>query len=361
MSKNAEVGQLFEVALTKLSAREIANRLYVRTGTVKRWIKQNEVPPFYKNDLRRMLGKPCDVGIYESDQFYTLPEAAKACLDALEQTLRKFNITTDGYTFVEPSAGCGNFYNQLPKHKRIGIEIDPQKSPLNSAFQDEIIKADFLKWKAPQGKYIVIGNPPFGRNGKTALDFVLRAFQFADFVGFILPPIFESTGKGSCRNRLVNLGYALLHTKQNADGMFVCPDGSKVDVKTIFQVWAKRAPQGYSMFQPKSCDNYVEIYNLYQSYKPSRPSSRVYLIGKCDVYIPRSFWKSAHAKASLSFKDIPYKDGYGLIVKKDKKRLINFIMQFDWGSVAHTSTNGSKSLRKDIIKEQLIKHGFVDK
>jgi len=361
MNEKAEAGHLFDVALTKLSAREIASGLCVCAGTVNRWIKQNEVPPFYKNDLRRILNKPCDVGVYDSDQFYTLPEAAKACLREMVQTLRKYNTAIDEYVFVEPSAGCGHFYDQLPKNKRVGIDIDPQKSPLDSVFQDEIIKADFLKWEAPKGKYIVIGNPPFGRNGKTALDFVLKSFQFADFVGFILPPIFESTGKGSCRNRLTALGYALLHTKPNDDELFVRPDGSRIGVKTVFQVWAKNAPKGYRVTKPKSCDGHVEIYNLYQSYKPSRPSSRVYLIGKCDVYIPRSFWKSADAKASLCFNDIPYKDGYGLIAKKNKKRLVDFVMRFDWGGVAHTSTNGSKSLRKDIIKEQLIKHGFADK
>jgi len=358
MNEKAEAGHLFDVALSTLSTREIAGGLCVRVGTVNRWIKQNQVPAFYKNDLRRMLDQPCDVGADESDQFYTLPAAAKACVREMMRTLRKYRVATAGYTFVEPSAGCGHFYDQLPKGKRIGIDIDPQQSPLNAAFESEIIKDDFLKWDAPPGNYIVVGNPPFGRNGKTALDFVLKSFQFADFVGFILPPIFDSTGKGSCRNRLTALGHALLHSKPNDDELFVRPDGRRIGVKTVFQVWAKRAPMGYSVTQPKTCDSHVAIYNLYQSYKPSRPSSRVYLIGKCDVYIPRSFWKSA--KASLDFADIPYKDGYGLIAKKNKRRLVDFVLRFNWDSVAHTPTNGSRSLRKDIIKAQLIKHGFVD-
>ena len=361
MTPGAEVEQLFAAARSSLSAREIANLLCIRVGTVDRWIRKKEVPPFYKNDLRRMLGKPCDVGIYECDQFYTLPTVAKACFGEMKQVLRKYGIATKPYTFIEPSAGCGHFYNQLPKTKRIGIDIDPQKSPLNATFQKEIIKEDFLKWDAPEGRCIVIGNPPFGRNGKTALDFVLKAFEFADFVSFILPPIFESTGKGSCRNRLAKMGYVLLYTRPIDDGSFVCPDGSTIGVKTVFQVWAKHAPTGYKAAKPKTCESYVSVFNLYQSYKPSRPSSRVYLIGKCDVYLPRSFWKSNAARASLSFDDIPYKDGYGLIVKKSKEQLIDLIMSFDWGSVAHTSTNGSKSLRKDIINAQLIQHGFVDK
>jgi len=129
MNEKAEAGRLFDVALTKLSAREIAGGLCVREGTVNRWIKQNQVPPFYKNDLRRMLDQPCDVGADESDQFYTLPAAAKACVREMLQALRKYRIATAGYAFVEPGAGCGHFYDQLPKGKRIGIDMTRNAHP----------------------------------------------------------------------------------------------------------------------------------------------------------------------------------------------------------------------------------------
>lgn len=352
--------ELFAKAMTLHSAKEIAGLLCVQYGTVDRWIRIGKVPPFYKNDFLRILGEECDVGIEQSDQFYTLPSVAKNCIADLKNTLRKYNIRTNKYTFVEPSAGCGCFYNHLPPRKRIGIDIDPQESPFDRAYQSEIVKADFLQWTAPPGNHITIGNPPFGRNGKTALDFVIKAFEFSDFVGFILPPIFNSTGKGSCKNRLLKTGFTLLESKPLDDRSFVYPDGRSVGVKTIFQVWAKNKPHGYFEPAPKSCKSFIDIYNIYLSYKPSRPSSRVHLVGKCDIYIPRSFWGSKDARASFDFADIPYKDGYGVIVKRQKRRVINFIKRFDWGAVAHVSTNGSMSLRKDIIFEQIVKAGFVD-
>ncbi len=351
---------LFHDAFKKHSVREIAAMLCVCNGTVQRWIKKDFVPPFYKNDLKRILGESFDVSIEDSDQFYTTPDTAKKCFFYFRQTLKEYNVSTRPYSFVEPSAGCGYFYNLLPKSKRIGIDIDPKPAPNGLDLVKSIIKSDFLKWEAPTGKYIVIGNPPFGRNGKIALDFVLKSFKFADYIGFILPPIFNSTGKGSCHNRLVNMGYSLLKTHDLSGLPFILPNGQEIGVKTIFQVWARVPPHNYSRPTKKSCNEYVDIYNVYVSYKPSRPSSRVHLTEKCDIYIQRSFWGSKPVIVSPHFKDIPYKDAYGIIVKKNKSKIMKFIKNFDWREVAHVSTNGSMSLRKDIIIEQLIKAGYED-
>lgn len=355
---------LFAEARRRFSVKEIAALLSVQYGTVDRWIRQDVVPPFYRNDLRRMLKKhdSFDIGIKESDQFYTMPKVAKACIANCNAALTKYGISNRRYTYIEPSAGCGHFYNLLPPKRRIGIDIDPQPSPVNKQNVKEIITADFLSWMPKnKGKFIVIGNPPFGRNGKTALDFVMRSFEFADFVGFILPPIFNSTGKGSCRNRLTKRGHVLLSSKELSDTSFICPDGRNVGVKTIFQVWAKNAPTGYKHVAPKTCDNYMEMYNIYISPKKTRASSNKRMAGNCDIYLPRSFWGSREVRSTFDFSDIPYRDGWGIIVKKQKRDVIRFIKGFDWRKVAHVSTNGSMSLRRDIIREQLVKAGFIDK
>lgn len=241
------------------------------------------------------------------------------------------------------------------------MDIDPKNPPLLSQHNTGIEKADFLTWRPKhKRKYITIGNPPFGRNGKTALDFVIHAFRFSDFVCFILPPIFDSTGKGSCKNRLTKANLIPLFTRHIKEDAFVHPNGKEVRVKTIFQIWSKFMPPGYKKPKIKNCDNYVEIYNICIPYKPSRSPSNIDLIGKCDIYIPRTFWSKKAAQPSYDFYDMPYNDGYGIILKKQKQRIIKFIKDFNWSEVLHTSTNNSKSLRKDIIKEQIVRAGFYE-
>ena len=375
-----DAGVLFYNAMQSFAISEIADLLAVRDGTVQRWIRQKQVPAFYKNDLLRVMGRNCHVGVDESDQFYTAPGVAEHCVAAFHEVMRAYDISLRGYKYVEPSAGCGYFYRLLPSGRRIGIDIDPQIAPDGRNLLRGITRADFLRWNPPTGKqgkngsngsnggslsngngrYAVIGNPPFGRNGKTALDFVFKSFQFADYVGFILPPIFNSTGKGSCHNRLVKAGYALLHTENLKDESFLRPDGAAISVKTVFQVWARQAPLGYVKPVLPSCEGYVDIRNVYVSYKPSRPSSNPGLVDKCDIYIPRSFWPTKPIMASERFSDIPYKDGYGLLIKKRKRDLLRYIKSIDWRGVAHVSTNGSMSLRKDIITGELVRAGFSD-
>lgn len=66
------------------------------------------------------------------DKFYTLPHVAKSCLDKLE-TYFPWN-TWD--LVIEPSAGNGSFYNQIPTIQKVGIDIMPEN--------DQLVKMDFL-------------------------------------------------------------------------------------------------------------------------------------------------------------------------------------------------------------------------
>lgn len=359
-----EALKLFHKIKKTKSNKEIAKSLFIHKGTVDRWERLNEVPDFYRNDLLRMLGLKHKfvIGVEESDQFYTSPETAKECISHLRLKMKRYKIDTSKYIFVEPGAGCGNFYSLLPEKRRIGIEIQPQKSPLTHRLPKGIIKADFLKWTTPNNnKYIAVGNPPFGRNGKTALDFVIKSFEFADIVAFILPPIFDSTGKGSCKNRLNKLGYILLATKYLKNSSFMFPNGKIVKVKTIFQIWSKIKPKGYKRPILKTCNSFVDIFNICIPYKPSRFPSHIDKIGQCDVYLPRTFWKKEMAKPTQDFYTIPYNDGYGIKIKKNKREIKKIIFNNNWPDLVHTSTDNSKSLRKDIICYEIIKRGFYDR
>lgn len=61
--------------------------------------------------------------------------------------------------------------------------------------------------------------------------------QVQDVVTFILTPLFNSTGKGLPMKRVK--GYKLAYTKKLPRNSYEYPDGTLVDVATIFQVWIK--------------------------------------------------------------------------------------------------------------------------
>jgi hypothetical protein len=121
------------------------------------------------------LGKKKDYGLY---QFYTNSDIAKECIDTID--VSKYDIV------VEPSAGTGTFYNLIEHPNKIGIDIEPKCNG--------VIKQDFLEWdlnEFPLPKVLTIGNPPFGRQGSSAMKFIKHASIFSMTIAFILPRGFK--------------------------------------------------------------------------------------------------------------------------------------------------------------------------
>ena len=108
------------------------------------------------------------------DKFYTQDKVAKYCVSIVE---RLYGLD---YLMIEPSAGDGVFLKYLNNY--IAYDIDPKN--------DNIIKLDYLKENLNllnKEKNIVIGNPPFGKKAKLAIDFINKSFNYSNIVAFILP------------------------------------------------------------------------------------------------------------------------------------------------------------------------------
>ena len=235
MSNNATVTdtvidplQLLNTILETESYSFIAKKLNVALGTVKRWSELKSVPKSYTFDLMKLAHISIDYSLFsfkEKDQFFTPKESAKYCYTIFLKILKDYGDSEADYTYIEPSAGNGNFLKILPSNRRIGLDIEPRNA--------EIEKRDYLEWSPSEDKkYIVIGNPPFGLRGQLALKFINHSI-FADYVCFILPQLFESDGKGVPRKRVE--GFNLIHSEKIQTD-FESPDGMAIPVECIFQV-----------------------------------------------------------------------------------------------------------------------------
>lgn len=349
-----EATDLFNELLETKTIKEISELLNLHIGTIKRWKSKNAVPKNYYNDLNSLLDYK-----YESkdeyrdkDQFYTTKKIARYCLKKTKEVLKQLGIKYDEYTFIEPSAGCCAFYNLLPKDRRVGIDIDPKGKS-----KKDLIKSDYLKYKPEaKGKYIVIGNPPFGLRGNLALRFMNHSYEFADVVAFILPPLFNSTGKGVPMTRVK--GYKLAYTENLPRNSYQYPDGSLVDVATIFQVWTKINIDKIETKEIKTCDSYVKVYSLSDGGTPASTRNKK-MLNACDVYLPSTCFKGM--KAYDEFEKLPNRRGYGIKFKKNNEELKKiFFEKINWKEVAFISTNGALNLRTDLIMNQIIDWGYCD-
>jgi len=282
-------------------------------------------------------------GKYETgfDKYYTNDDIAKYCYKKLLEIAKKYKINLKNHIFLEPSAGQGAFLKLLPKDRRIGLDIYPEGK--------EIIKKDFFDWKPQKNKkYVTIGNPPFGLRGWLALEFINKASEFSDLVGFILPMYFDSDGKGSAKSRVK--GLTLLHSEELPSNIF--HNGKPIKINTVWQVWGKIKKREK---KEDTCNNYADIYTVC-----TYPSRRCGLdkMDKYDLFIPSTFYKKV--KISKNFKDISYGSGVGVIIKKNKKEIEKVLKNADWIKYSTRATNHCRHIGKKHIIRALVDAGFKD-
>ena len=176
------------------------------------------------------------------DQFYTKEEISKKYIDI---TFSKLNI--DDYDIIlEPSAGNGSFFNNLPTNKRFGIDIDPKF--------DNIIKKDYFDFIPNKNKkYIIIGNPPFGKISSLAIKFFNKSAQFANAIAFIIPRTFKRV---SIQNKL-DLNFHLIYN--NDLPMSPCCFEPKMSAKCCFQIWIKKEIKRIPIVYPKTHSDFTFI------------------------------------------------------------------------------------------------------
>lgn len=362
------------------SISELAGKLYLHTGTLKRWESTQRIPNDYLYDLNFLLNNKYELkkeNFRSHNEFFTKKEIAKYCFESFINFLDLHKIDMDKYTFIEPSCGDCSFYDLMPKFSRIGIDLEYKN--------DEILQTNFLSFfpnnenvysknlKANKiiestkldSKYIILGNPPFGLRGNLALRFINHSAKFADFVAFILPPLFDSDGKGSPKKRVE--GFELVHSEKLPLNSFIYPNGKEVEVATLFQIWVnKRLLDSKAInieIKPKrTCKEYIKIYSLSDGGTPSSTRNKA-MLHKCDLYLPSTCFHSQanpQMKIYYDFESLPHRRGYGIVILRDKIRVKNTLEHIDWEKVSFLGTNSSLNLRTSLIEEALIEKNFYD-
>jgi predicted RNA methylase len=275
------------------------------------------------------------------DQYYTDQKVAEYCWNSFQDVLKKDGAILTNFKFIEPSAGTGSFYDLLPKDKRIGIDVD--------AFREEYIQQDFLTWEpnfTNDRPVVTIGNPPFGYRGWLALEFLNKAAEFSEYVGFILPMSFQSDGKGSPKQRVK--GMTLIHSEHLSGDVFVQPDGKKVKVNTLWQIWKKG--QAPPLPDLSLANEYIDVFTV------DMRKERLCGMDKIDfsnTFLQRSYF-STPPKIVDSFSKVKYVCGYGIIIKKDEQKVRRILNEIDWEKYNNLATHGVKHISMYHIKKALL-------
>lgn len=154
-----------------------------------------------------------------NDKFYTKKEIAKKCIEFIKKYYKLENEVV-----LEPSAGNGSFLDFLENFE--AYDLLPE--------DNRIIQKDFFTFESNKKDYITIGNPPFGKRSKMAIDFFNKTALYSKAICFIVPVSFM---KWSVQKQLDN-SFKLID-------YFYLPLNSFLDrnkefsVRTVFQIWTK--------------------------------------------------------------------------------------------------------------------------
>lgn len=162
------------------------------------------------------------------DKFYTRKEVAKECLETIE-----FLWPWERWSLVvEPSAGNGSFYFQIPSaaSRKVGLDLSPD--------HPQIQTQDFFTWLPPSAsadKILVVGNPPFGRVSSLAIRFFQHAAEFADVIAFIVPRTFRRISVQEKLSRKFHLRF------EKEIPLKPCAFEPAMNVKCCWQIWERRS------------------------------------------------------------------------------------------------------------------------
>ena len=180
-----------------------------------------------------------DAAVATIDKFYTIPTISKKCLMRVGERYE----WSAWDLVVEPSAGSGSFFKQIPTDKKIGIDISPDHK--------DVMTMDFLTYEPhphqamqqqqqqqqqqhqQQQRVLVVGNPPFGRVSSLAVKFFNHASKWASVIAFIVPRTFRRI---SLQNKL-NANFHLAFDEDIP--MEPCSFEPPMMAKCCFQIWEK--------------------------------------------------------------------------------------------------------------------------
>lgn len=281
------------------------------------------------------------------DQYNTLPKVANYCWASFQRFLKKDGAILKNYKIIEPSAGTGAFYDLLPQNSRIGIDVEK--------FKPEYIQQDFLTWEPnyiDDRPCVAIGNPPFGYRGWLALSFLNKAAEFCDYVGFILPMSFQSDGKGSPKNRVV--GMTLVHSEELSGDLFELPNGEKIQVNTLWQIWKKGAAP--ALPDLSAADEFIDLFTV--DFRKERLCG-MKKIDDCKTFLQRTYFNEPPSIVD-DFSKVKYVCGYGIIIKKDKSKIKKILKNVDWNKYSNLATHNCRHISMYHIKKALLDYLNTD-
>ncbi len=275
--------------------------------------------------------------------FYTKQEVAESCWEYLSETLSSVSRTVDEMYFVEPSAGTGAFYNCLPPHRRLGIDILPKC--------ENIITKDFFTLTdlpyTPKDTAIV-GNPPFGKRGKMAIAFFNHAAILADIVAFIVPVNFRKY----IVHKQLEPNMRFIRKLALPRDAFYLDSGKSFSVNTEFQIWTRLPSTHQDMRQYKPLPIRHQDFQIWQ-YNNTQAALKVFQ-NTFDFAVPCQGWQD-YSRRETDERQCE-RNKQWILLKANNVDVLERLKHIDYGDLAKECGTAVPGFRKGDLVQAYSDH-----
>lgn len=272
------------------------------------------------------------------DQFYTKSEVASACWKHFKDTLLTLNRSLSDLFFVEPAAGTGAFYKLLPSEKRLGIDLAPKCNGVKSQDFLEVTDCPFTPTDT-----VIIGNPPFGKRGKLAIDFFNHAAGLANIIAFIVPVNFRKFGT----HKQLDASMRFISKLSLPRDAFYLDTGKSHSVNTEFQIWTRLVSTHPDMRQYKPLPIRHQDFQIWQ-YNNTPDALKVFQ-NPFDFAVPCQGWQDYSRRETHEKRCERNKQW--MLLKANDPNVLSRLMCIDYGYLAQECATAVPGFRKgDLVK-----------
>lgn len=282
--------------------------------------------------------------------FYTQTEIAHSCWNFLLETLPSLGRSFDKMFFVEPSAGTGEFFKLLPSDRRLGMDINPKCKPNCK----NIITQDFFKVSSLHHNptdTTIIGNPPFGKRGKMAVEFFNHATTLADIVAFIVPVNFRKY----IVHKQLEKSMRFISRMQLKRDAFYLENGKTFSVNTEFQIWTRLESHHKDMREHQPLPIKHQDFQIWQ-YNNTKDALKVFQ-NSFDFAVPCQGWQD-YSRREKNEKTCE-RNKQWILIKARNSNILKRLMNIDYEQLANECGTAVPGFRKgDLVKAYTEKYNL---
>ena len=190
---------------------------------------------------------------------------------------------------------------------------------------------------------VIIGNPPFGKRGKLAINFFNHAAYLADIVAFIVPVNFRKFGI----HKRLDASMRFISTLSLPRDAFHLETGKSYSVNTEFQIWTRLVSSHSDMRQHKPLPIQHEDFQMWQ-YNNTPDALKVFQ-NPFDFAVPCQGWQD-YSRREIDEKQCE-RNKQWILFKAQNRTVLARLMEIDYERLAQECATAVPGFRKgDLVK-----------